>query len=52
MSEEDAVPLRGADGEQTGENVCPTCGGDGSEDERPCPTCDGSGVTIEPVGDA
>ncbi len=52
VSEDDATPLSGADGDQTGENVCPTCGGDGSLAGSTCPTCAGSGRTIEPVGDA
>jgi len=37
---------------QTGENVCPSCGGSGRQDGAPCPTCDGSGRVTEPVGDA
>lgn len=49
---DDAVPLAGADGDQTGENTCPTCGGTGTVDGGTCDTCGGSGVTVEPVGDA
>ena len=37
---------------QTGENVCPACGGTGRLDGRPCADCGGSGRTIAIVGDA
>ena len=40
------------DQKQTGENVCPVCGGGGRLNGLPCPTCDGSGRVTEPVGDA
>jgi DnaJ-class molecular chaperone len=42
----------GSDGAQTGENVCPRCGGSGRVGADRCPTCDGSGRVEEIVGDA
>ncbi len=42
----------GAEGKQTGENVCPACGGAGTVDGSRRGTCDGAGVVEEPVGDA
>jgi curved DNA-binding protein len=26
--------------------ICPTCGGSGTKDDKPCPTCHGSGVVL------
>ena len=37
---------------QTAENICPTCGGSGSVNQKPCADCGGSGMTIAIVGDA
>ncbi|WP_207456613.1 hypothetical protein [Azospirillum sp. SYSU D00513] len=37
---------------QTGENVCPDCGGSGRLNAAPCPTCDGTGRIVAIVGDA
>ncbi|HEY0832396.1 MAG TPA: hypothetical protein VGE72_00695 [Azospirillum sp.] len=37
---------------QTGEQVCPRCGGGGRVDAAPCPTCGGSGRIVAIVGDA
>jgi DnaJ-class molecular chaperone len=37
---------------QTGENICPTCHGSGSLEQKPCPDCGGSGMTIAIIGDA
>ena len=28
--------------------VCPTCGGSGTKDDKPCPTCRGAGVVTRP----
>lgn len=36
----------------TGENTCPTCGGDGRVDGVPCQACGGSGVVVVTLGDA
>jgi DnaJ-class molecular chaperone len=43
----DAVPPGTPD---SGENLCPECGGSGKVDDRPCPSCDGTGMVNEPVG--
>ena len=37
---------------QTGEDVCPRCGGSGKVDGATCPECQGSGTVIVNVGDA
>lgn len=37
---------------QTGEAICPACGGTGKVERGPCPTCGGTGKVLEPVGDA
>ena len=38
---------------QTGENVCPKCGGKGQQaNGSPCENCGGTGKVIEIVGDA
>ena len=37
---------------QTGENICPICGGSGRLDAMPCPDCGGSGRITAIVGDA
>ena len=37
---------------QTGEHICPACGGTGKLDQEPCPDCDGSGQITVIVGDA
>jgi DnaJ-class molecular chaperone len=42
----------GADGAQTGENVCPRCAGTGTVDGDACDACGGRGLIDEPVGDA
>lgn len=34
----------------TGENICPTCNGSGTIDDRKCPTCGGTGKVIEGIG--
>jgi hypothetical protein len=36
----------------TGENVCPTCGGSGRREGGECPTCGGTGKVIEAIGGA
>ena len=36
--------------EGTGENLCPTCGGDGRLNGQPCPGCEGTGKVIEGIG--
>lgn len=36
----------------TGENICPTCSGDGKVEGRECPDCGGTGRVIEGVGGA
>ncbi len=48
----DPPALPGADGDQTGHNVCPACGGAGTVAGSTCATCGGGGVVEEPVGDA
>ncbi|HYH18223.1 MAG TPA: hypothetical protein VD995_06360 [Azospirillum sp.] len=37
---------------QTGEQVCPRCGGTGRAEAGPCPDCGGSGRIVAIVGDA
>ena len=37
---------------QTGEHICPACGGTGKLNQEPCPDCDGSGQITIIVGDA
>ena len=37
---------------QTGENICPDCGGSGSRNGAGCETCGGSGRITAIVGDA
>ncbi|WP_165842899.1 hypothetical protein [Phenylobacterium deserti] len=37
---------------QSGENLCPRCGGSGRLQGAPCPDCDGSGRVVELIGDA
>ena len=37
---------------QTGEAICPECGGTGSAQNRECPNCGGSGQVVQIVGDA
>jgi DnaJ-class molecular chaperone len=37
---------------QTGEAICPQCGGDGQLNGAPCPGCDGTGKITAIVGDA
>ena len=48
-SPDDEVP---AGTPQTGEDVCPRCGGSGKVDGAACPECKGSGTVIVNVGDA
>ena len=36
----------------TGENVCPTCGGTGRIDGKECLACGGTGKVIEAIGGA
>lgn len=33
-----------------GENLCPDCGGSGTQDGKPCPTCEGTGTIMEAIG--
>ena len=37
---------------QTGEAICPSCGGSGLMDGGACPECDGTGRITAIVGDA
>jgi DnaJ-class molecular chaperone len=37
---------------QTGETICPKCGGDGKLDGQPCDGCGGTGKITAIVGDA
>ena len=37
---------------QTGEDICPACGGTGNLDRKPCPDCAGTGRITVIVGDA
>jgi hypothetical protein len=37
---------------QTGEHICPACGGSGYRAGAPCPECGGTGHVIAIVGDA
>lgn len=37
---------------QTGEGVCPVCGGEGMVAGRPCANCRGTGKIVVNVGDA
>ena len=37
---------------QTGEAICPECGGTGRAQDRECPNCGGSGQVVQIVGDA
>jgi hypothetical protein len=38
---------------QTGEDVCPECGGSGRKDgQKPCANCGGTGRIVKIVGDA
>jgi DnaJ-class molecular chaperone len=37
---------------QSGETVCPTCGGSGCLGEDKCPSCAGTGIVVALVGDA
>ncbi len=36
----------------TGEDICPTCGGDGRTDDAECPECEGTGRIIRGIGGA
>lgn len=36
----------------TGENLCRTCGGTGTVDDRTCPTCRGTGKVTTGIGGA
>ena len=37
---------------QTGEAICPECGGTGRAGEGACPHCGGTGQVVQIVGDA
>ena len=37
---------------QSGEDVCPDCGGSGRQGVSKCPSCGGTGIIIALVGDA
>jgi hypothetical protein len=37
---------------QSGEDVCPACGGSGRQNGSKCPSCGGTGIVIAVVGDA
>jgi DnaJ-class molecular chaperone len=37
---------------QSGEDVCPSCGGSGRHGDAKCPACAGTGIIIAVVGDA
>jgi DnaJ-class molecular chaperone len=37
---------------QSGETVCPACGGSGRLGEDKCPSCAGTGIIVALVGDA
>jgi DnaJ-class molecular chaperone len=37
---------------QSGEAICPACGGTGRIDDKACPDCEGSGKIVALVGDA
>jgi DnaJ-class molecular chaperone len=37
---------------QSGEDVCPSCGGSGHQGEAKCPACAGTGIIIAVIGDA
>ncbi len=37
---------------QSGENLCPTCAGEGKVDNKPCPNCAGTGTVTTLIGDA
>lgn len=32
-----------------GENICPTCGGEGMKDGATCPECEGRGRVVEKI---
>ena len=38
------------DENSAGENICPECGGSGTDAGEPCDICGGSGKVIEAVG--
>jgi hypothetical protein len=37
---------------QTGENLCPRCGGSGRVQDGACTTCGGTGRVVSNIGDA
>lgn len=37
---------------QTGEAICPECGGSGKKADQACPNCGGTGRIVQIVGDA
>jgi DnaJ-class molecular chaperone len=37
---------------QTGEHLCPSCGGSGRKAGAPCPACGGTGKVVAIAGDA
>jgi DnaJ-class molecular chaperone len=37
---------------QTGDDICPTCNGSGTFEQKPCPDCGGSGKITVIIGDA
>jgi DnaJ-class molecular chaperone len=38
--------------QQSGENLCPRCGGSGQLTDGPCPECGGTGKVTVLIGDA
>ena len=54
-SDIDPAPMRPGDEAppeepSSGENVCPSCGGDGTRDGRQCEACEGTGRVNEAIG--
>jgi len=37
---------------QSGQDICPACGGSGRQGGGKCPSCGGTGIAIALVGDA
>jgi DnaJ-class molecular chaperone len=36
--------------QDTGEDLCPSCGGSGQQDGKACPDCGGTGRVTEAIG--